>query len=37
MTSNHLTETTVLTALREVIDPELRCNLVDLGVIAERP
>ena len=33
MTSNPPTETTILAALREVLDPELDCNIVDLGLI----
>ncbi len=32
-TTIQLTEETVLNALRQVIDPELGCNLVDLGLI----
>jgi metal-sulfur cluster biosynthetic enzyme len=30
---NNLSETTILETLREVIDPELGCNIVDLGLI----
>jgi metal-sulfur cluster biosynthetic enzyme len=30
---NNLSEATILEALREVIDPELGCNIVDLGLI----
>jgi len=30
---NTLTEATILETLREVIDPELGCNIVDLGLI----
>jgi len=33
MTTNQLDETTVLEILRRVIDPELGCNIVDLGLI----
>ena len=33
MTNAILDESRVLEALREVIDPELGCNLVDLGLI----
>ena len=33
MTATLLNEATVLAALRQVIDPELGCNLVDLGLI----
>ncbi len=30
---NALSEATVLEALRQVVDPELNCNLVDLGLV----
>jgi metal-sulfur cluster biosynthetic enzyme len=30
---NNLTETTILETLRQVIDPELGCNIVDLGLV----
>jgi metal-sulfur cluster biosynthetic enzyme len=30
---NDLKETTILETLRQVIDPELGCNVVDLGLI----
>ena len=33
MSSNYLNQALVLDALRQVIDPELGCNLVDLGLI----
>ena len=33
MTNGMLDESNVLEALRQVIDPELGCNLVDLGLI----
>jgi metal-sulfur cluster biosynthetic enzyme len=33
MNTSSLTETTILETLREVIDPEIDCNIVDLGLI----
>jgi metal-sulfur cluster biosynthetic enzyme len=33
MTSPALTETAVWNALRHVVDPELDCNIVDLGLV----
>jgi metal-sulfur cluster biosynthetic enzyme len=33
MSANELNETTILAALRQVIDPELGCNIVDLGLV----
>jgi metal-sulfur cluster biosynthetic enzyme len=33
MTPSNLTETEILKALREVVDPEIDCNIVDLGLI----
>lgn len=33
MTTNPITEELVLETLRQVIDPELGCNIVDLGLI----
>ena len=33
MIVSHLNEETVREALRQVIDPELDCNIVDLGLI----
>ena len=33
MTPTELTEAVVLDTLRQVIDPELGCNIVDLGLV----
>ena len=33
MTTNEITEESILETLRQVIDPELGCNIVDLGLI----
>ena len=33
MTPNPMSETTVLEHLRQVVDPELGCNIVDLGLV----
>ena len=33
MTATHLDETLIRETLREVIDPELDCNIVDLGLV----
>ncbi len=33
MTTTQITEATILGTLRQVIDPEIGCNIVDLGLI----
>src|SRR6185295_11035291 len=33
MNTNPITQETVLEALRQVVDPELGCNIVDLGLV----
>ena len=33
MTANPNSETNILEALRQVVDPEINCNIVDLGLI----
>ena len=33
MTTTNLAETTILETLRQVIDPEMGCNIVDLGLV----
>jgi metal-sulfur cluster biosynthetic enzyme len=33
MTTNEITEGDILETLRQVVDPELGCNIVDLGLI----
>ena len=33
MTTKELNEVTILETLRQVVDPELGCNIVDLGLI----
>lgn len=33
MTTTQITEATILETLRQVVDPEIGCNIVDLGLI----
>jgi metal-sulfur cluster biosynthetic enzyme len=33
MTTNAISETQILETLRQVIDPEIGCNIVDLGLV----
>jgi metal-sulfur cluster biosynthetic enzyme len=33
MTTNEITEEAILETLRQVVDPELGCNIVDLGLV----
>jgi metal-sulfur cluster biosynthetic enzyme len=33
MRTNEITEETILETLRQVVDPELGCNIVDLGLV----
>jgi metal-sulfur cluster biosynthetic enzyme len=33
MTTNEITEAVILETLRQVTDPELGCNIVDLGLV----
>lgn len=33
MTANPLNEASILEALHQVIDPEINCNIVDLGLV----
>jgi len=33
MTTNGITEEAILETLRQVVDPELGCNIVDLGLV----
>jgi metal-sulfur cluster biosynthetic enzyme len=33
MTTNEITEAAILETLRQVVDPELGCNIVDLGLV----
>jgi metal-sulfur cluster biosynthetic enzyme len=33
MTTNEITKETIIETLRQVVDPELGCNIVDLGLV----